>query len=230
MIEPIFKVGDVLHRCGYVDHRVVSIFENKVYVCEIDDDGPCESHISVEDQDKWSLTEIPYMQSDIVHIDNNGHAFTPDWANRPVNDGPQNCSLDSLIGNLVQDVVANEHDHDTFGDEKKPSKYFIEKYLPMFEAFIKKEEPEKPKHSYISNVYHVGSEPTFKVGDVIAYYFFYSDSEGEHIYGTITKIEWDDEEEDWVYYFYNEDEEDDGGYPERYLIEEEAYRINNRKK
>ena len=75
----------------------------------------------------------------------------------------------------------------------------------------------------------MGSEPTFKVGDVIAYYFFYSDSEGEHIYGTITKIEWDDEEEDWVYYFYNEDEEDDGGYPERYLIEEEAYKINNRK-
>ena len=28
--------------------------------------------------------EIPYDKSNIVLIDNNGHSFTPDWANKPI--------------------------------------------------------------------------------------------------------------------------------------------------
>ena len=38
---------------------------------------------------------------------------------------------------LVQDIVASEKDAANFGDDKKPTRYFIEKYLPKFEHLFK---------------------------------------------------------------------------------------------
>jgi len=46
-------------------------------------------------------------------------------------------NLEELIGMLVQDIVASEKDAANFGDDKKPTRYFIEKYLPKFEHLFK---------------------------------------------------------------------------------------------
>ena len=40
----------------------------------------------------------------------------------------QDSELDRLVGYLVQDIVSNEKDAANYGDEKKPTKYFIDKY------------------------------------------------------------------------------------------------------
>ena len=41
-----------------------------------------------------------------------------------------------LVGHLVQDIVANEKDASNFDDKKKPTKYFVEKYLPKFKSLF----------------------------------------------------------------------------------------------
>lgn len=77
-----------------------------------------------------------------------------------------------------------------------------------------------PKHSYFEEIYHCGSEPRWKIGDVLAVYEFYSDYEGEYIYGKITDIKMD-ETEDWCYTFEN----GDMVYENR-LISDETYKKN----
>ena len=77
-----------------------------------------------------------------------------------------------------------------------------------------------PKHSYFEQIYNCGSEPRWKIGDVLAAYEFYSDYEGEYMYGKITDIKMD-ENEDWLYTFENGDE-----YYENMLISDEAYKKN----
>ena len=47
----------------------------------------------------------------------------------------------NLVGYLVQDIVANEKDAANFGDEKKPTRCFVEEYLPKFAALFNKEKP-----------------------------------------------------------------------------------------
>ena len=78
---------------------------------------------------------------------------------------------------------------------------------------------ERPETS--SFIYVAGKNPKFKVGDVIAVYRFYSDYEGEDVYGTVSKVEFDEEIEDWVYYFSGKK----GEYfeTEETLIQEQAY-------
>ena len=77
-----------------------------------------------------------------------------------------------------------------------------------------------PKHSYFEQIYHCGSEPMWKIGDVLAVYEFYSDREGECVYGKITDIKMD-ENEDWLYTFENGEE-----LYENMLISDEAYKKN----
>jgi len=80
-----------------------------------------------------------------------------------------------------------------------------------------------PKHSYFEEIYHVGSEPKWKIGDRLAVYEFYSDHEGTYIYGEIVDIKMDEEYGDWRYSFKNE-EDDNNEILESYLIREEAYK------
>lgn len=82
------------------------------------------------------------------------------------------------------------------------------------------ETPVIPKHSYVEEIYHCGSEPRWKIGDVLAVYEFYSDYEGEYIYGKITDVKMD-ETEDWCYTFEN----GDMVYENR-LISDETYKKN----
>lgn len=82
------------------------------------------------------------------------------------------------------------------------------------------ETPVIPKHSYFEEIYHCGSEPRWKIGDVLAVYEFYSDYEGEYIYGKITNVKMD-ETEDWCYTFEN----GDIVYENR-LIRDETYKKN----
>lgn len=67
------------------------------------------------------------------------------------------------------------------------------------------DEEEYPKHSRF--IYQVGSEPTFKVGDTIAYWDTCPDFEGEFIFGEVTAIEFEDYYEDWMYTFKDSDYE-----------------------
>ena len=79
---------------------------------------------------------------------------------------------------------------------------------------------DKAKHSYFEYIYHRGTEPTWKVGDKLAYFEFSSDREGEIELGTVTNVELDAEQDDWAYTFDNsstEFEED--------LLHLEAYKF-----
>lgn len=82
------------------------------------------------------------------------------------------------------------------------------------------ETPAIPKHSYFEHIYYCGSEPMWKIGDVLAVYEFYSDHEGEYVYGKITDVKMD-ENEDWCYTFENGEVQ-----YENMLISDEAYKKN----
>ena len=58
-----------------------------------------------------------------------------------------------------------------------------------------------PLHSCIESVYCCGKEPTWKVGDTLAYYDY--DGEIEVIIGTIVKVEFNDDADDWEYTWYD---------------------------
>lgn len=77
-----------------------------------------------------------------------------------------------------------------------------------------------PKHSYFESIYHCGSEPRWKIGDVLAVYEFYRDHEGEYVYGKITNVKMN-EDEDWLYTFENGEV-----LYENMLITDEAYKKN----
>lgn len=101
-------------------------------------------------------------------------------------------------------------------------KYALNKILSFLDTLEVKEveTPVIPKHSYFEEIYHCGSEPRWKIGDVLAVYEFYSDYEGEYIYGKITDVKMD-ETEDWCYTFEN----GDMVYENR-LISDETYKKN----
>lgn len=84
---------------------------------------------------------------------------------------------------------------------------------------VKDEEYQRPKHSYHETIYHCGTEPTWKVGDVLAEYEFYTDREGEYVYGKVIDIRMNEDETDWVYTF-----EDGSMENECTLIHEQAYK------
>lgn len=79
------------------------------------------------------------------------------------------------------------------------------------------------KHSYFEAVYHCGTEPMWKIGDILAIYEFYSDREGEYVYGEVIDVKNDETHDDWIYTIKG----DLGGYEviyEKDLINQEAYK------
>lgn len=88
---------------------------------------------------------------------------------------------------------------------------------------IEMNEPNIPKHSYFETIYHCGSEPRWKVGDILAVYEFYRDYEGEEVFGKVIDVYKDEEDDDWVYVF---EGEGGGALCERELVSDEAYRKN----
>lgn len=88
----------------------------------------------------------------------------------------------------------------------------------------KDDEDVQLEHSRIESAYQCGKKPHWNVGDTLAYRVFYSDREGECVWGKVTKIEFDDEEKercDWFYTF-----EDGIGVYEQLLLEEQTYKKN----
>ena len=99
-------------------------------------------------------------------------------------------------------------------DVERLARYF-------FELGLKKKEYKQPEYSYLETVYRCGKKPRWNIGDILAYYEFYSDREGECVLGKITKVDFDEEQCDWIYTF-----EDGGVCNEQTLLEEETYKKN----
>lgn len=105
--------------------------------------------------------------------------------------------------------------------------FVLEGLLSFLDTLETKDiEPTKvPKYSYFETIYHCGTEPMWKIGDVLAVYEFYSDREGEDVYGEVIDVKMDEYDSDWVYTVKG----DFGGYEEiceNELIREEAYKKN----
>ena len=82
---------------------------------------------------------------------------------------------------------------------------------------IKEDTP--PEHGYFKTVYICGKKPRWKIGDNLACYEFYSDREGEFVFGDVVKVELNEDYDDWLYTF------DDGCTEcESQLLEAEAYK------
>lgn len=82
-----------------------------------------------------------------------------------------------------------------------------------------------PKHSYFETIYHCGTEPMWKVGDILATYECYSDREGEDVCGEVIGVKKDETHGDWLYTM----RRDFGKYEviyEKELISQEAYKKN----
>lgn len=87
------------------------------------------------------------------------------------------------------------------------------------------EAAKTPKHSCFETIYHCGAEPLWKVGDILATYECYSDSEGEDVYGEVIGVKKDETHDDWIYTMKG----DFGAYEdicEEELISYEAYKKN----
>lgn len=81
------------------------------------------------------------------------------------------------------------------------------------------EDENIPEYSYFETIYHCGKNPRWKVGDVLSYYEFYSDAEGEISIGKVIGVEYDKEADDWVYAF-----ENNVVWWEEELLREQAYK------
>jgi hypothetical protein len=92
----------------------------------------------------------------------------------------------------------------------------------VLEYISKLEEEYTPQHSYYEQIYHVGKEPRWCVGDKLAYYLFTQDEEGEFTLDVVTNVE--KGVDDWVYTL---DGDDEDLYTESELISYETYRKNN---
>ena len=103
------------------------------------------------------------------------------------------------------------------------NKVLLLKLLSFLNTLETKElkEYKQPEHSYLETVYQCGKKPRWNIGDILAYYEFYSDREGECVLGKITKVDFDEEQCDWIYTF-----EDGGVCNEQTLLEEETYKKN----
>ena len=104
-----------------------------------------------------------------------------------------------------------------------PKRGILQEILSFINTLGVKEEVEckQPEYSYFETIYHCGKKPRWSIGDTLAYYEFYSDREGEHVLGKVTKVDFDKEQCDWFYTFENGDSCD-----ERSLLEEEIYKKN----
>lgn len=76
-----------------------------------------------------------------------------------------------------------------------------------------KQAENQPEHSFIETIYRRGKNPHWNIGDILAYYEFNSDCEGEIMLGKITNVELDEECDEWLYTF-----EDGSKYEEELLL------------
>lgn len=91
--------------------------------------------------------------------------------------------------------------------------------LSFIDSLETKEVEDKiPEEGYFETIYHRGAKPRWKVNDVLATYEFYSDREGEYVYGKVTDII--EGEYDWIYVFKDEER-----IEEARLIQDEVYII-----
>lgn len=79
------------------------------------------------------------------------------------------------------------------------------KILSFLNTLEVKEEVEykQPEYSCTQSIYQRGEKHHWNIGDILAYYYYSSDCEGEHIIGQIVDIKIDEEQDDWVYTFEN---------------------------
>lgn len=92
--------------------------------------------------------------------------------------------------------------------------------VPSVAKYVQREQPdEQPEYGYLSTKYVRGKKPKWSVGDVLAYYIYTSNEEGEYPLGKIVNIQFD--EDWWIYTF-----EDGNMQDEQSLIEEGAYKKN----
>ena len=106
--------------------------------------------------------------------------------------------LDNTLFDLDGVAVAGATHYLTVEDVKDIAKHFFELGLNA-----KKEETKQPEYSCTQSIYHRGKKHYWDVGDILAYYYYSSDCEGEHIIGQIVDIKIDEEQDDWVYTFEN---------------------------
>lgn len=101
------------------------------------------------------------------------------------------------------------------------NKVILTKLLSSLDNLEVKEvvECEQPEHSCFE--YQCGKKPHWNIGDTLAYYEFYTDREGEHVLGKVTKVDFDKEQCDWFYTF-----KDGSVYDEQSLLEDETYKKN----
>jgi len=81
------------------------------------------------------------------------------------------------------------------------------------------EEYKQPEYSCSETIYKCGKKPHWNIGDILAYYEFYSDREGECVLGKVINVELNEEQGDWFYTF-----EDGDQYYEASLLENETYK------
>jgi hypothetical protein len=85
---------------------------------------------------------------------------------------------------------------------------------------VKDDEDMQPEYSRIEHLYQCGKKPRWNIGDTLAFYEVYSDSEGEYELGKVTKVKFDEEQCDWVYTF-----EDGSAYDEESLLVDQTYKL-----
>ena len=128
------------------------------------------------------------------------------------------------IENLLDKGIYHEEYDCAYRDGNNGALYALKNKLDTLE--VKDiETPKVPKHSYFETIYHCGTEPMWKIGDTLAVYEFYSDREGEHVYGKVVDVRNDETYDDWVYTM----KRDFGEYEdmcENELISQQAYRKN----
>lgn len=82
----------------------------------------------------------------------------------------------------------------------------------------KKEETKQPEYSCTQSIYYRGKKHRWNIGDILTYYYYSSDCEGEHIVGQIIDVKLDEEQDDWFYTF-----ENGKIYYEEELLENDIY-------
>ena len=81
------------------------------------------------------------------------------------------------------------------------------------------EEYKQPEYSCFETIYKCGKKPHWNIGDMLAYYEFYSNREGECVLGKVINVELNEEQGNWFYTF-----EDGDQYDEASLLENETYK------
>lgn len=119
--------------------------------------------------------------------------------------------------------ASNEDFVSSWASDEENQKLALVALIPFIDTLEVKEvvECKQPEYSYFKTTYQCGKKPRWNIGDTLAYYEFYTDREGEHVLGKVTKVDFDKEQCDWFYTL-------EGGsvYDEQSLLEDETYKKN----